>query len=205
MRVPATTKLGVRWPRRITGDFLGLDPKCLALTIDDGPTSHTEEIVMALGTFGVRVTFFVIGELANRTPALVERMLDSGHAVGIHGWTHTRFPQLSDELLLEELRRTRRVVPTDVAMVRPPYGDLDERTLAILQSEGLEVVGWSVYAEDWSADRPRSVLAAEIANDMEAGDIVLLHDRAGAAEIVNALLPAAAARGLAWTQLKPER
>ena len=204
MRVPETTRRGGRWPRRVTGDFPGADAHCLALTIDDGPTAHTEEILVALDSFGVRATFFVIGESASRHPELVAKILASGHAVGMHGWTHTRFPQLSEQELLEELRRTQRVLPVHAAMVRPPYGDLDERTLEALQGEGLEVIGWSVHAEDWFAGRPRADLAAEIASDVGPGDIVLLHDLAGAAQILELLLPAATHRGLVWTHLNAE-
>lgn len=204
MRVPETTRRGVRWPRRVTGDFPGADAECLALTIDDGPTAYTEDILVALDSFGIHATFFVIGESAGRQPELVAKILEAGHAIGIHGWSHTRFPLLSDQELLEELRSTLRVLPVQPAMVRPPYGDLDERTLNVLQGDGLEVIGWTVHAEDWCTDLPRADLAAEIANDVDPGDIVLLHDLAGATQILERLLPAVVRRGLVWTHLNAE-
>jgi len=201
MRIPYATRSGVRWPRQVTADFPSIDPASVALTIDDGPTVYTREILAALDTHRVRATFFVVGELVCRRPNVVVEIVERGHNVGIHGWTHTRFPQLSESELRSEIQRTQDVLPVRATMVRPPYGDLDEDTLNVLSDEGLHVVGWSVHAEDWIESRPRADLAREIVKDVGQGDIVLVHDLAGATQILDSVLPTIVSRGLVWRQL----
>lgn len=201
MRIPQTTRSGVRWPRQTVGDFPSLDGQHVALTIDDGPTDYTEEIVSVLDTAGIVATFFLIGELALDRPDLVARILDRGHNVGLHGWTHTPFSKLTPSALRLELRRARRILPVQATMVRPPYGDLDRQSLDLLKEEHLEVVGWSVHCEDWLEDRTREELAIEMVGDTIPGDILLVHDRAGAGALIESVVSGLAAHGLAWTRL----
>ena len=60
----------------------------VALTFDDGPGPDTAAILDILKAGGARATFFVLGETAQRYPELVRRMVEEGHDVGLHGWTH---------------------------------------------------------------------------------------------------------------------
>ena len=201
MRIPQTTRGGVRWPRQTVGDFPGLNAQHIALTIDDGPTQHTEEILAALDSAGVPATFFVIGKLVLARADLITKILERGHSVGIHGWTHTHFSRLTAPELRLELTRTLRTLPSPPTIVRPPYGDLDAPSLDLLHDLGLEAVGWSVHCEDWVQDRTRTEMATEMIRDTTPGDILLLHDREHAGQLIQSVVAGLAARGLTWTAL----
>jgi peptidoglycan/xylan/chitin deacetylase (PgdA/CDA1 family) len=202
VRTPTTTRRGAKWPFQVTGDFAGLDPKSIALTIDDGPTSNTEDLLNTLDQLGIPGTFFVVGDRARRYPEEINSILEHGHSLGLHGWSHTRFPELAKDELRRELQLTRDSLPVPVSMVRPPYGDLDLDTLDWLVAEGFSVVGWSVYSEDWLEERTRESLAEEIAGDLAPGDILLMHDVAGSSELLYALIQLLSGWSISWTDLR---
>lgn len=62
--------------------------KVVYLTFDDGPSVVTGEILDVLKEKGVPATFFVIGATTERGKVLYQRILDEGHALGIHSYSH---------------------------------------------------------------------------------------------------------------------
>lgn len=66
--------------------------KTLALTFDDGPSDSTAGVLDVLERYGVPATFFVLGDEAASRPEAVRAIAASGHGLGIHGWSHTPFP-----------------------------------------------------------------------------------------------------------------
>src|SRR5690242_17870155 len=61
----------------------------LALTFDDGPhPQYTPKILEALGEAGVRATFFVLGSQVERHPEIVAKMIEGGHEIGNHTYSH---------------------------------------------------------------------------------------------------------------------
>lgn len=73
---------------------------------------------------GARGTFFTLGWVAERQPALVRRIAAAGHEIASHGWSHTRLTELSRDALRDELIRSRKVLEdvsqTPVAGFRAP-------------------------------------------------------------------------------------
>jgi len=151
-----------------------------AITFDDGPDPSTTPAVLAvLGAHRVRATFFVLVERAEAQPALVRRLLDEGHEVGLHGLDHARLTTLrSDEVETQVAggrRRLERVTGRKVRLFRPPYGAQSLRTWRAARRAGLHVVVWDGHAEDW-ADHPAATVAANAAAALRPGGILLLHD-----------------------------
>ena len=66
--------------------------KIVALTFDDGPNEpYTGQILDLLRKRGAKATFFVVGVNATRHPETLLRIVDEGHAIGNHTWSHARF------------------------------------------------------------------------------------------------------------------
>ncbi|MDO9108406.1 MAG: polysaccharide deacetylase family protein [Coriobacteriia bacterium] len=75
----------------------------VALTFDDGPgPTYTPAILDILAAHEARATFFVIGEHVERHPDLVRRMIDEGHEVAQHSYTHPDLARLNPESVVEE-------------------------------------------------------------------------------------------------------
>lgn len=58
------------------------------LTFDDGPSRNTEKVLDVLQSYDVKATFFVIGQTDDYELSLYERIIDEGHALGLHSYTH---------------------------------------------------------------------------------------------------------------------
>jgi peptidoglycan-N-acetylglucosamine deacetylase len=154
------------------------DPGRIALTFDDGPTPLTLPYLDVLEEFGVRGTFFVVGELCAAHPEWVAAIDDRGHELGGHGYTHRRFTSLSRGELASELARTDELLPSTATrrMVRPPYGAVSPASLLTCARQGFTTVLWSLNSNDWCAPDASEVERTVAAHDVNPGDILLLHE-----------------------------
>ena len=149
----------------------------LALTFDDGPDPRgTPAVLQALQRAGVKATFFVLGARVEEHPDLLERTLDAGHTVEVHGFEHLRHPHSTREAVaidldraLDSLARTG-VVPE---RWRIPWGHLADFSQEIARARQLEIVGWDADTHDWRGDDARTMLAGL---ELRRGGIVLAHD-----------------------------
>ncbi|GAA2661932.1 hypothetical protein GCM10010412_035250 [Nonomuraea recticatena] len=153
--------------------------KCVALTFDDGPGDHTRRLLDLLDEREVKATFFVVGRMvaADRHHNL-RRMVEDGHELGNHSWSHAQLTALPMDGIRHELLRTQNLVEkiTGVRMrvMRPPYGATDGRVAAETRRERLAQILWNVDTFDWR-DRVPSMVARRAARATK-GSIVLLHD-----------------------------
>lgn len=97
-------------------DFPGAFSTCtrrkhVALTFDDGPSRYTRKVLDTLAEEGVVGTFFVLGtRLDSSGRSLVRRMVDEGHTVGSHAFSHENLLYLSDDAIIDELETTERAL-----------------------------------------------------------------------------------------------
>ena len=153
----------------------------VALTFDDGPARWTEPILDTLGEHGVRATFFVIGSVAREGRHLLERMVDEGHHLGNHSWSHPWLARDCDDARVEEeLERTNRELEELVGLrprlYRAPRYDVDERVDAVARSLGLTHTHGDVRPADWGGRLRGSVIATLVLRHVAPDTIVGLHD-----------------------------
>ncbi|PBC70587.1 peptidoglycan/xylan/chitin deacetylase (PgdA/CDA1 family) [Streptomyces sp. TLI_235] len=156
-------------------------PGHVALTFDDGPDPRsTPAFLGALDALGVRATFFVLGNMLERSPELGRELVRRGHEIGVHGWYHRRpwYPRPGRDLA--ELRATADAVTelcgTPPRWYRPPYGVLSSGLAVAAHRLGLRTVLWTASGRDWTAHAsPESVYDA-LHPDLRGGATVLLHD-----------------------------
>ena len=171
-------KLVERLLRPFFGSVVGVltGEKLMALTFDDGPDPEwTPAVLDALARHGMRATFFLVGERAERHPALVARIRAEGHETGSHGWDHASLPEIPPAALGAQLARTRAVLGPEARLLRPPYGHQTPATWRRARAEGYQVVMWNAAAGDWRAD-DGATLAGRVLDAAGPGAIVLLHD-----------------------------
>jgi peptidoglycan-N-acetylglucosamine deacetylase len=128
--------------------------KLMALTFDDGPDPETTPAVLdALARHGMRATFFVVGERAERHPDLVARIRAEGHETGSHSWNHPSLPELPPRAAAEQIARTRAILgPRDAGFLRPPYGHQSLTTWRLARRAGYRVVMWTIAPGDWRGE-----------------------------------------------------
>jgi len=169
--------------------------KCVALTMDDGPVPGTAHVLELLKRKGVHATFFVVGQLARRRPALLRRMVAEGNVVGNHSWNHPEFFGKKAKMIRGQLVRTdaaiHRAIGHDPVLMRPPFGEVTPNVRKISRSLGEAVVIWDVDPVDWK-DRKSSTVAHRVVTQARRGSIILTHDslkttRAAYADIIDGL------------------
>ncbi len=167
--------------RRLLGTFaVATQDRVAALTYDDGPAAATTPGVLdALAARGVRATFFVLAQAAERNPAVLRRIVDEGHELALHGVDHRRLASLpyreAVQSVAEARDRVEALAGREIRLFRPPYGALSVRQTAGVMALGLDVVIWSGAANDW-VDDAQDAVAARAREAVHPGGILLLHD-----------------------------
>lgn len=160
----------------------------IALTFDAGADlGYAEEILDLLQAEGITANFGIMGQWAENHPDLVQRMVDEGHMLFNHSWSHPSFTGVttSTEPLpyqerWQEVEQTDQIVReiTGYEMkpyFRPPYGDMDPAGLGLLGEMGYtRVLNWSCDSRDSLGASGEEILTNCIYN-ARPGRIVLLH------------------------------
>jgi peptidoglycan/xylan/chitin deacetylase (PgdA/CDA1 family) len=155
------------------------DVRRIALTFDDGPDDHTERYLDVLDKAGVPATFFIMGDLSGQRPGAVREYLRRGHQVAGHGWDHQAFPTLSNAELRDQLDRTAAVLGPTLSgrsWVRPPYGKLSPRSLAVVLRHGYTVALWSFDSLDYDVRDADALVARCAPEAISPGEILLFHE-----------------------------
>ncbi|HEY0266004.1 MAG TPA: polysaccharide deacetylase family protein [Rhizomicrobium sp.] len=115
----------------------------IALTFDDGPNAHTDEVLDALKEMHVKATFFIVGNQARRHPEILARIAREGHLLANHSATHAFLGSKYDanpDMLLDQLRDVHdQIAPLmargDKFYFRAPYGEWKYAHAAILNAD----------------------------------------------------------------------
>ncbi len=172
----------------------------VALTIDDGPHPLITALFLdILKRRNIRATFFVVGEKVEEYPELLRRILEEGHEIGNHTYSHPRLAHTTDVETLAEIRggalAIGRVTGRPTRLFRPPGGGFAEHVLRAATAAHSSVILWTHNTNDWLRPTPEQI-AANALRDLRPGSIILMHQ--GSLESVQALpliIDGAQARG----------
>ncbi|MBS4209181.1 delta-lactam-biosynthetic de-N-acetylase [Bacillus sp. FJAT-50079] len=157
--------------------------KILYLTFDNGyENGYTAQILDVLKKEKVPATFFVTGHYLETAADLAKRMVNEGHIIGNHSWSHPDMTQISEQQIIVELSKVQEATAKltgqkTMQYLRPPRGILSERTLKIAKDAGYIHVLWSLAYRDWvTNDQKGSKYAYDnIMAQVHPGSVMLLH------------------------------
>jgi len=152
----------------------------LALTYDDGPNDpHTLRLLEVLAKHDVHATFFLIGSYVQQRPELAREIVQAGHVVGNHTFTHPLLTFKSAAEIRQELSTCRAALEDAIGkhsnLFRPPFGGRRPGVLRIARDLGLTPIMWNVTGYDWNAP-PCAVIEQKVTRQIRGGDVILLHD-----------------------------
>ena len=153
----------------------------VALTFDDGPDpKSTPLFIKELERLGVKATFFVLGEMAERYPYTLQELQNAGHEIALHGNWHRNHLFRSARSIRYDMERSYATV-SEIALsapifFRPPYGVITRPTLATAAQLGLRTVLWGTWGRDWRKMTTPSSVMKDLKSNLEPGCTVLLHD-----------------------------
>jgi len=171
---------------------MGQVRKSLVLSFDDGPMpeSALDSIIGTLKSRGVRAEFYVLGEEVSKAPNAAKKIVDAGHSIQNHSWSHQRLDTPSLQVVKEELARTQEAIKRATGVtpttVRPPYGNggwpkrLDPELATAAKSLSLTVKNWDIDTRDWAvpvgiSQEKRQTVIAQIMSHTKGTLNVLMH------------------------------
>lgn len=165
--------------------------KQVALTFDDGPDGKvTPKILEILKKNNVKGNFFFVGENVIRYPSIVKKAYEEGNLVLNHSYTHPDFKKENNDVIKNQIIRTEneifKIIGKKPAIIRPPYGDIDERVLSNIIQTDNNVAVWSIDTLDWS-QKERDNIIKNVVDNLRPGDIILMHSNGDKSETAAAL------------------
>lgn len=149
--------------------------KLLFLTFDDGPDPRiTSRVLDMLAAHSAKATFFCVGDRVDRYPAMYQRILDEGHAVGNHSHHHLNGWKTNNDDYLTDVEKAAKVI--DSKLFRPPYGRVKGKQAEHLSIRGFKTIMWTVLSGDYDASLSKEGCARRVLGPAEPGSIYLFHD-----------------------------
>ena len=154
------------------------EPGTVALTFDDGPSGRfTRALLDGLAQRQVKATFLLCGYRLKDYPKEAKRILEEGHEIGLHGYSHDPMNTMSRRQLEQELKSNLALLPEGCKPVflRTPGGACSQTVRDTACDFGLGILNWSVDPRDW-ATRDAGAITAMVIDNVRDGDVILLHD-----------------------------
>lgn len=159
------------------------DEKTIYLTFDAGYDNGVlSGILDVLKQKQIKSSFFVTGDFIKRESELLLRIVEEGHIVGNHTWSHKNITTLTYDQLAEELVKVEeeysRLTQRDMLKIfRPPAGEFNRDALLNVQKLGYSTIFWSLAYKDWETDRQRGsdYTYNQVMNNIHNGAIILMH------------------------------
>lgn len=166
----------------------------VTLTFDDGPhPTYTPQVLDMLAAREATAVFCVVGENARKHPELVRRIVDEGHVLCNHSYSHdTELDDRPAETVEKEVVDTAdaiaRAAPgVDVRFFRQPARYVTPEVATVAAAQGLAPLDWTVDPRDWKEPKA-STITRRVLSEVHPGAVVLLHDGGGdRSETVKAL------------------
>jgi peptidoglycan-N-acetylglucosamine deacetylase len=154
------------------------EDRVVALTFDDGPAApYTDSVLTLLEAYGVPATFFVIGSSMERHPDLGRRIVDEGHELGNHSYTHRLMIGRAPRTIRHEVEATDSLIRqagwSGRIHFRPPYGKRLIGLPLYLSRTGRTTVLWDLEPDSWY--RTADEMVAHVLATVAPGSIILLH------------------------------
>ena len=178
--------------------------KAVYLTFDDGPIPEvTPKVLAILDKYGVKATFFMVGENIDKHPDVFEQVVQAGHAIGNHTYNHMKGWRVSTAEYIanvqkweEAFRRHCTLEIGHCTLFRPPYGRTWLWQRRAVQKLGYEIYLWDVLTRDYNPCRTPEAMLKQIQRQTRPGSIINFHDSVKSNERMLAVLPLA----IEWLQ-----
>lgn len=175
--------------------------KAVYLTFDDGPIPEvTPKVLEILDKYGVKATFFMVGENIDKHPEVFEQVVKAGHAIGNHTYNHMKGWRVSTATYLDNVRQWEEAVERNYpngypALVlnrfRPPYGRTWVWQRKAVKKTGYEIYLWDVLTRDYNPCRTPEAMLKQIKRETRPGSIINFHDSIKSNERMLEVLPQA--------------
>ena len=161
--------------------------KSVYLTFDDGPIPEATPFTLdVLDRFGIKATFFMVGDNARKYPHLLEEVRRRGHRIGNHTYNHIGGPRWLSRNYVRNVERANELLQTN--LFRPPHGWM-KWSEYIRLGKRYRVVMWDLVTRDYS----KWITPQDVVNNVKRytrnGSIITFHDSMKSIEKLKSALP----------------
>ncbi|MDZ5607813.1 polysaccharide deacetylase family protein [Bacillus pseudomycoides] len=175
--------------------------KVVALTFDDGPTKNVEQILPLLDKYNAKATFFVIGNELEKNLQLGQTIVQSGHQLGNHTYSHNRMVLKTPSFIKDEIEKTNTLIRktgyTDQIDFRPPNGKKLIGLPYYLNKQHIETITWDIEPDTYYVSTSDKV--DYVNTNVKPGSIILLHsmydDSGNALQTIEGILDSLSKKG----------
>lgn len=163
------------------------DERTVYLTFDDGPIPESTPFILeTLAEFGIKATFFMVGENVKRHPELYERIVAEGHQVGNHTFNHLgAFKHWTITYIINTFKANELI---HAHLFRPPHGWMRPSEYYWLRKE-FRVVMWDVVTRDYSKWMTADGVVNNVKRYVRNGSIITFHDSLKSIDKLRTALP----------------
>lgn len=162
--------------------------KIIYLSFDDGPHETATNFVLdILAKFNAKASFFCIGKNVQKYPAIYQRILNEGHAVGNHTMHHANGWKVSNAAYFEETKQAAELIKSN--LFRPPYGRIKRSQINKIIEQPFQIIMWSVLSGDFDLKLSPEACCNNVLKHTKSGSIVVFHDSTKAWERMSYTLP----------------
>ena len=141
--------------------------------------------------YGVKTTFFIGGTWAEKEQEMLNKIYADGHEIGNHGYFHLDQDKLNYDQNKEEIENTHKLIKVylglDMNLFAPPSGAFNNATLEVAKDLGYSTIMWSKDTIDWR-DKDSSTIYSRATQNIEGGDLILMHPTEKTVEALPAML-----------------
>lgn len=161
-------------PKGIFRIFGSVQKKTVYLTFDDGPIPEsTPWVLETLDRYGIKATFFMVGDNVRKYPELYEEIRKRGHSVGNHTMHHLQGAHVTTTRYLRDVTEASGLIGG--ALFRPPHGWLRPRQARAL-SKRYKVVMYDLVTRDYSSRLTAEDVFSNVKRYVRDGSIIVFHD-----------------------------
>ena len=150
------------------------DQKKIWITFDDGPDEKvTPFLINVLEKFDIKATFFIIGKQAKKYPELVKLIINNGHKIGNHSFSHLNGFSTNNYKYLEDIEQAKKYISSDI--FRPPYGKITPFQIKNLK-KNFKIIMWDIMSWDFKENIYPNKIYKNVIDNVENGSIILFHN-----------------------------
>lgn len=171
-----------------------MDPskKEIYLTFDDGPIPRvTPWVLDVLDRYGIRATFFMVGDNARKHPDELRAVCERGHLLGNHTFNHVRGLQMGMLPYAENMRKADNLLHTP--LFRPPHGFMSPAQYAYARRH-FHIIMWDLVTRDYSKWLDGPDVFRNVRRYVRNGSIITFHDSLKSEQKLHYALP----RAIEW-------
>ena len=170
----------VKTPTIIQGFFPSIiwkketSKKKIWLTFDDGPEEKiTIFLLNLLKKLQIRATFFLIGRQVVKYPDLAKKIIEDGHTIGNHSYSHLNGLLTSNKVYYDDIDKAQKIISSKI--YRAPYGKISPIQLRTLKAK-YKIIMWDILSWDFKENISSEKIYHNVINNTEKGSIIVFHN-----------------------------